>query len=139
MNSEVQPARITRIHVEDWELNGVDPAYVPDGPENNVEDDPPGESIVLHEPPPKPVSHFSWCTMQECDGNCCVSTARQTQRLQLHNSRTGERQRQAYNKAVANAAVKRRTIVEESATTTLTPAQATLARMLAKVRRTDQL
>ena len=107
------------VHVDEWELDGVDPAYLAKESER-----------IDKEDVPATVSHVSWCTMQGCSGNCCISAASA--------SRAGERQRQEHNRAVAAAGTKRRTIVEETAGIELTPAQAKLARMLAKVRRTDQ-
>lgn len=113
------------VHVDNWELDGVDPAYLAQVSEQMDQDD-----DNMDVPVPTTVSHVSWCTTQGCVGNCCVSAASA--------SRAGERQRQEHRKAVATAGTKRRTIVEESPGVELTPAQVKLARLLAKVRRIDQ-
>ena len=127
------PTEPTAMHVDAWELEGVDPAYL-----SSLETGPIGKTNEnTDQNAPVTVSHFSWCTAQECTGNCCVSAASTTRHQVQQSTRAGERQRQAHNKAVAAAGTKRRTIVEEVAGVELTTAQAKLARMLAKVRITD--
>ena len=121
-----------RAFVEDWELEGVDPAYFSAGQPMEVEEPP------EHKDAGGAPVHCSWCVISGCDGNCCTNTAEASQRDGLRAVRAGERQRQAHNKAAAAAATKPRVIVEGADGRELNPAQKTMARLLAKVRRTDQ-
>ena len=75
------------------------------------------------------VTHTSWCATVNCKGNCCVSATQSGSK-----PRSGERIRQAHSRAVQQASVRHRDIPDGSNGQVLTPAQATLAKMLAKVR-----
>ena len=87
---------------------------------------------------PQGVKHMSWCVSVRCtDGNCCHHAALDTRVPGAAGTRVGERARQQHNKDVAAASVRVRVIAEESPGNDLNPAQAKMARMLAKVRGTS--
>ena len=84
------------------------------------------------------VKHMSWCVSMRCtDGNCCHHAALDSRLPCAAGTRVGERARQQHNKDVAAASVRTRVIAEESPGSDLNPAQAKMARLLAKVRRTS--
>lgn len=94
--------------------------------------------------------HCDWCVSAKCtDYNCCKhAAADEAQRLlqlqqqrqqsgQARSSRAGEAARQLHQRNVVAATVRKRVINDGSDGTVLNPAQTVMARMLAKVRRTE--
>ena len=94
--------------------------------------------------------HCDWCVSANCtDFNCCKhAAADEAQRLQqqqqlrqqsgqARSSRAGEAVRQLHQRNVVAATKRKRVINDGSDGTVLNPAQTVMARMLAKVRRTE--
>ena len=121
MDAEVRAQQVQDTSFHDWEMEGAT---------RQEARSPAMETEESAQPAARPeVTHMHWCAAVKCKGNCCITAVQSGV-----NPRSGERARQAHSKAVKQASLKKREIPDGSNGQALTPAQTTLARMLAKVR-----